>query len=590
MTNWPLLTLSVTTEEDVVRARQRARQLAGLLGFEAQDQTRIATAVSEIARNTVTYGRGGRAEFMLQGKHPAQTLMIRFSDRGPGITELERVLDGSYVSTTGMGVGIAGTRRLMDAFNIQAAPGGGTVVEIGKNLTTKKAPTRARLADVAAMLAQPGAISPLSELEAQNRELLNSLSELKSRQEEVGHLSTELDDTNRGVMALYAELDQRAEALRQASEVKTRFLSNMSHEFRTPLNSILALSRLLLDRTDGDLSAEQEKQVLYIRKSAETLTGMINDLLDIAKVEAGKVDVQIGEFTVGELFGALRGVMRPLLHGETVELLFQERGVIPALHSDEGKISQILRNLISNALKFTERGEVRVTAELHEPDLIVFDVADTGIGIEAQDLGRIFDEFSQVRSSLQSRAKGSGLGLPLSRKLAELLGGRLNVQSTPGQGSVFSLALPADMRTVQDPVAPSVIAERNSAARRVLIIDDEEASRYVLRQFLAGDSRMELTEVESGTEGLRRAQQDKPDLVLLDLKLPGLDGFEIFRTLRGDPATRHIPIVVVTSSLLTDEDQHALAGAAGILSKATLSRPLLSAVLADVWTQIGAAG
>lgn len=588
MTGLTVLTVDLAREEDIVRARQQARELAARLGFEKQDQSRIATAVSEIARNTVTYGRGGRAEFRVEGNHPAQSLTVRFTDRGPGIADLKGVLDGQYVSPTGMGVGIAGTRRLMDTFSIQSVPGGGTTVVFGKLLSGRTPLTRDRLAALATGMAPPATINPLSELEAQDHALLDSLSELKSRQEEVGQLSAELDDTNRGVMALYAELDQRAEALRQASDVKTRFLSNMSHEFRTPLNSILALSRLLLDRSDGELTTEQERQVLYIRRSAETLTSMINDLLDIAKVEAGRLDVDVREFSVAELFGGLRGVMRPLLHGDKVELVFHERGVVPTLRTDEGKVSQILRNLISNALKFTERGEVRVSAELHEPDLVVFDVSDTGIGIDAADLGRIFDEFTQVNSALQSRTKGSGLGLPLSRKLAELLGGSLNAQSSPGSGSVFSLAIPADLRAPPD-AAAAVAKGRGETTRRVLLIDDEEAARYVLRQLLSADARIELTEADTGTEGLRRAQRDQPHLVLLDLDLPGLDGFEIFRTLRGDAATRHIPVVVVTSSVLTVDDQRRLEGVAGILSKATLSKRLLAAVLADVWVQIGAA-
>lgn len=589
MVNRPLLTLAVAAEDDIVRARQRARQLAELLGFERQDQTRIATAVSEIARNTVIYGRGGRVEFVLQGPTPRQALAVRFSDNGPGIANPDAILEGRYVSPTGMGMGITGTRRLMDDFTIETPASGGTVVSFSKTLPPGKPVPSGRLSAVSARLTQSDAPNAQSELMVQNQELMRSLSELRARHDEIRQLSTELEDTNRGVMALYAELDQRAEELRQASESKSRFLSNMSHEFRTPLNSILALSRMLLDRGDGDLTEEQERQVGYIRKSAESLTGMVNDLLDIAKVEAGKVDVVVGEFSVPELFGGLRGVMRPLLDEGSVELIFEENGPLPVLHTDEGKVSQILRNLISNALKFTERGEIRVSAALRRPDSLVFDVTDTGIGIAPRDIDRIFDEFAQVKSTFQLRSKGSGLGLPLSRRLAELLGGTLTVRSDPGRGSVFTLAIPADLRPGGEKTVAEVVVERPIADRHVLIVDDEEASRYVLRQLLATETRIVLSEADNGTEGLRRVQFELPDLVLLDLDLPGLDGFEIFRTLRGDPATRHIPIVIVTSSVLTPADQSRLSGAASIISKATLSRPVLSAVLADVWTQIGAA-
>jgi signal transduction histidine kinase len=194
----------------------------------------------------------------------------------------------------------------------------------------------------------------------------------------LAELNQELRDTNRGVVALYAELDERADHLRRADELKSKFLSNMSHEFRTPLNSVLALSRLLLARTDGELTPEQEKQVQFIRKAAESLTELVDDLLDLAKVEAGKTVVTPVEFKAGELFGALRGMLRPLLVGDAVALIFEEADV--PLYTDEGKVSQILRNFLSNAIKFTENGEVR----------------STGIGIAEADLGVIFDEFGQV--------------------------------------------------------------------------------------------------------------------------------------------------------------------------------------------------
>ncbi len=172
-------------------------------------------------------------------------------------------------------------------------------------------------------------------------------------------MNRELDETNRGVVALYAELNDKADFLQRASELKSHFLSNMSHEFRTPLNSILALSQILIDRMDGDLTPEQEKQVTFMRRSAQDLTDLVNDLLDLAKVEAGKVTIRPAEFSVESLFAALRGMLRPLLaQNSSVSLVFEDPVGIPELYTDEAKVSQVLRNFISNALKFTERGEV----------------------------------------------------------------------------------------------------------------------------------------------------------------------------------------------------------------------------------------
>src|SRR5262249_47444258 len=279
---WPVLTIIIKYEHDVVAARQRARQIAGLLGFDPQDQSRIATAVSEIARNAFNYADGGRVEFQVDGVAAQQSLLIEVKDEGPGIAELENVLQGQYRSATGMGLGIMGARRLMDACEISSSRGSGTNVLMKKRLP-KRVPlvTAERLRALAEQLASERPQSPLEEIQQQNGELLRLLDELRRRQDDLERLNHELEDTNLGVIALYSELDEKAADLRRADEMKSRFLSNMSHEFRTPLNSIIALSQLLLNRSDGDLTEEQEKQVSFIRKGAGTLLEMVGDLLDL---------------------------------------------------------------------------------------------------------------------------------------------------------------------------------------------------------------------------------------------------------------------------------------------------------------------
>jgi signal transduction histidine kinase len=440
----PLLTVSLRTEPDVVVARQRARQIARHLGFEAQDQTRIATAVSEVARNVVQYAGQGRIEFQLEGRTAPQLLLIQVSDGGPGIPHLAAVLSGRYVSQTGMGLGVVGARRLMDQFDIASAPGQGTTVTLGK-LLPRSAPIldAAALGRVGRALAAEGLQNPLAEVQYQNQELMRALEELRRRQEELVQLNRELEDTNRGVVALYAELDEKAEHLRRADQMKTRFLSNMSHEFRTPLNSILAIGRLLQLRTDGELTGEQEKQVGFILKGAQDLAELVDDLLDLAKVEAGKISVRPTEFRLEHLFGALRGMLRPLLVTETVKLVFEDAEHIPPLYTDEAKVSQVLRNFLSNALKFTERGEVRVSAALSEDgQRVALSVADTGIGIAPQDHDKVFDDFRQLDSSTSRGHGGTGLGLSICRRLATMLGGRIALESAPGRGSTFTLHVP----------------------------------------------------------------------------------------------------------------------------------------------------
>ena len=255
-------------------------------------------------------------------------------------------------------------------------------------------------------------------------------------------LRSELEETNRGVLALYAELDSQAEQLREATELKSRFLAYMSHEFRTPINSIRSITRLLLDRVDGPLTEEQERQVSFIQQNATEFAEMVDDLLDLAKVEAGRVEISPAWFEMVDLFSALRGMFKPVLTNPDVNLVFEEPQDIPKLYTDDRKLSQILRNFISNALKFTPRGEVRVSAQLADPGHVTFSVTDTGIGIAADFHESIFEDFSQVQSPLQKRLRGTGLGLSLSKKLAQLLGGSVRLQSAPGKGSIFSVTLP----------------------------------------------------------------------------------------------------------------------------------------------------
>lgn len=438
-----LLTQPVRQEQDVVAARQRARQAAELLGFDAQQQTRIATAVSEIARNAFRYAGGGEMEVRVEGALPRQSLRVRVRDQGPGIPDVDAVLEGRYRSATGMGMGIAGTRRLMDHFRLDSGPGG-TVVEFGRALPAARgAVGEAELARIADELARRRPGSPFDEIQRQNQELLQALDELRAREHDLLRLNQELEDTNRGVVALYAELDESVAQLRRTSAQRAQFLSYMSHEFRTPLDSMIALTGLLLARVDGDLTSEQEKQVGYVQRSARDLLNLVDDLLDTARVDAGQVTVRPAPFSVAELFRALQATLRPLRTREQVALVFQAEPAVPELDTDESKVSQVLRNLVSNALKFTQRGEVRVAARPTDGDRVEFRVSDTGMGIPEGDQERIFEDFAQVESSVQRRVKGTGLGLPLSRKLAGLLGGTLSVSSTPGEGSVFTLVIPA---------------------------------------------------------------------------------------------------------------------------------------------------
>jgi len=271
--------------------------------------------------------------------------------------------------------------------------------------------------------------------------------ELQRLRLEADALRAELDETNQGVLALYAELDEQAEQLREVSELKSRFLSYMSHEFRTPLGSILSMTRLLEDGMDGPLTAEQRRQVRFISASTSELREMVDDLLDLAKIEAGRITISPAWFDLMDLFSALRGMFRPLVEGNQVDLLFEDPPVMPMLYTDDKKLAQILRNFISNALKFTPSGQVVVSTQREGENAVRFSVRDTGIGIPAELQSTLFEDFVQVDTPLQKRLRGTGLGLSLCKRFAELLGGHVGVESEIGTGSNFYVVLPLTLAT-----------------------------------------------------------------------------------------------------------------------------------------------
>jgi signal transduction histidine kinase/CheY-like chemotaxis protein len=573
-----ILTYALNVQSDVVGARQRARQISALLGFDGREQTRIATSVSEIARNAFRYAGGGKVEFEVEGETAPQLFTIRVSDEGPGIEHLDEVLEGTYQSSTGMGIGLIGSKRLMDRWEIHSVPGKGTSVTLGK-LLPDDAPlvTPMSAGKLVSKLATLPQTTSLAEVQAQNAELLVTLAELQEKQDRLIEMARELEDTNRGVVALYAELDEKAVHLRRADEMKSRFLSNMSHEFRTPLNSVRALSGLLLARTDGPLSPEQETQVKFISKAVEDLSELVNDLLDLAKIEAGKIDVRPARFEVVELFSALRGMLRPLLVTETVDLVFDAPESLPSLNTDESKVSQILRNFISNALKFTERGAVTVRARLEAGDIVVFEVEDTGIGIALEDMELIFEEFAQIPGPLQRRVKGTGLGLPLCRKLATILGGDVSVTSEPGKGSTFSARIPLDFRGEEPARAPeeSGLARVPVQGDWVLAIEDEAPLRMLYEKFLKG-SAFPVVTVATLAEARDLLKSVRPCAVILDIFLPGEEQ-HTWRWLAETKAQEgSMPIVVVTQA---DDERKALSlGADAYLAKPVAREPLLAAL------------
>jgi signal transduction histidine kinase/CheY-like chemotaxis protein len=469
-----------------------------------------------------------------------------FLKLAPGASLTEVVAPGGE-GKLGRMLGGAGARPSAEPWEVVLAPGGSpqTVALWARALD------EGRLAVTGSLLPEDygralGQLSAnLSEMSALHRETERQQRELLRRHEELVRLYRELEESDKGLIALHAEIGEKDDSLRRAAEVKSRLVANVSHEFRTPLNSILGLTKLLLARSDGDLNEEQEKQLEFVRQSAEALYTLVNDLLDLSKMEAGKTMLRSVTFTANGLLTSLRGMLRPLLTNPAVEFVVEELAEDVDFETDEGKVAQILRNLVSNALKFTERGEVRVRAR-RDGAHAVFEVSDTGVGIAPRDLDLVFEEFYQVDHELQRRSKGTGLGLPLSRHLAERLGGSLTATSEPGRGSTFALRVPRRHPEVSEMAALVERSERVASGQApILVIEDDRQTLFLYEKYLRGSGFRVLPArtLDDARAALRRV---KPAAVVLDVMLDGEASWGFLNELKTDPETRDVPALVVT--------------------------------------------
>lgn len=390
-----------------------------------------------------------------------------------------------------------------------------------------------------------------------HREVVAQKREIERRHQELLRMHRELDDAHRGVLTLHGEIAEQSDELRRQGEIKTRVVANVSHEFRTPLHAILGLVQLLDEGIDGPLGDEQRKQVRFIRSSAEDLLQLVNDVLELTRGEAGHVPMRIDRFTLGEFVASLRGMLRPLVPaGAAALLVWDEPSPAAELETDRGKLAQILRNLVANALKFTARGQVRVRAELGEDGEARFTVADTGVGIPREALDRIFEAFVQLDNPLQAQLKGSGLGLEISRRLAGTLGGEITVESEVGVGSTFTVTVPRLHPEVVE--LQSIEARSRSApvgSGSILVVEDDRRSIFIYEKYLtlAGFHVVPARDIEAARAVLARA---RPAAVVLDVMLEHETSWGLLADLKRDPETADIPVLVITISA---REQQALA-------------------------------
>jgi len=350
------------------------------------------------------------------------------------------------------------------------------------------------------------------------------------------------------------ELELANAQIAEVSRLKSEFLANMSHELRTPLNAILGFSELLRDELAGRISEKQRRDCLdNIYTSGRHLLGLINNVLDLTKIEAGRMDLVYEEFSVESALREVLNVVRGLATKKEIELTSSIEPAETMLIADKNKFKQVLYNLLSNAIKFTPgNGRVAVQARVKDAHLRV-NVVDSGVGIPKALQHKIFGAFYQVQSANNREYPGTGLGLALTKKLVELHGGTIEFESTVGQGTIFTVAIP--LRPIR------------SGPTRVLIVEDNASNRDLAQMVLEGNG-FTVDTASSGQEGMDKARHLRPDLILMDMQLPGVDGLAVTRSLKSDPATANIPVVALTANALKGtEDQALAAGCTGYIAK-----------------------
>ena len=401
-----------------------------------------------------------------------------------------------------------------------------------------------------------GSLYNINDRKRAGEELQRAHDQLEVRIEE---RTTALRETNRRLQQEIAEREQAQAALLQAKEAaeaatraKSEFLAKMSHELRTPMNAIIGFTRLVMRRCKDILPSTQYENLGKILVSAERLLALINDILDLAKVEAGRIEMLPVRFELEPLISECLQTIEPMLKGERVQLLKDVDTDLPRLTTDKDRLRQILTNLLSNAVKFTENGSVKVTAKRHGSEITIA-IADTGIGVPAQALERIFEEFHQVDSSATRQHGGTGLGLAISRHFARLLGGDITVQSALGVGSIFTVTLPLGLgvgtqlgSSHADPHSDeSRAAEAAPHQKIILVIDDDANVVYLLRENLA-EAGYRVIGAANADEGRQKARAFKPFAITLDILMPQQDGWQMLHELKTDASTRDIPIIVLS--------------------------------------------
>jgi signal transduction histidine kinase/DNA-binding response OmpR family regulator len=477
------------------------------------------------------------------------------------------------------------------AYAAQAAPAIAIALQGAKSRSRLQELLEQTQAQSEELQAQHGELENINaELEAQAEKLQASEEELKVQQEELLQTNHELEERsrlleerNQLIVEKNMDIQRKAEELELSTRYKSEFLANMSHELRTPLNSVLLLSRLLSENNSKNLTPEQVEYAQVIQSSGQGLLSLIDEILDLSKIEAGKMELEYGTVMVQEIVQDMRSLFAPMAKEKSLQFSIETDEKLPSqVETDKMRLEQVLKNLLSNALKFTSKGSVRMKIESVGDDrsFMSFSVIDTGIGIPKEKQGLIFEAFQQADGSTRRKYGGTGLGLSISRELTRLLGGEMKVSSEPGKGSEFTIYIPVSkavqarrqqpaeqpspeekteaVQQEQQPQRKDLRAEKIPAAlpddrndvkagdKTILIIEDDTGFARALLHFTRERGYKGLVAVR-GDEGLELARMHRPLGILLDLQLPVKDGWEVMEELKSNPATRHIPVHIMSS-------------------------------------------
>ena len=567
--------LKIHTGKDIATAGNIGSHLAKTLCFDKTACIETGTAVLEFSRNMIERARQGKIIFMLARRNDKTSGLVFVFEEGSPKKNTGKLAPEDSVSEEFVEIETMG-QLLMDDFYIQSNPPKGTTITAAKWLPAyAKKLTAQRITSIQNAFTEfmenrnPQLVETIN---TQNNELLFLLKKLQQKDEKIKMLGQELKDTSKGVAGLKKELEDRAIVFEKtrlqaemANKAKSEFLANMSHEIRTPMNAILGFTEILENKiTDKTLL----KYLSSISSSGKALLNIINDILDLSKIEAGKLELQYEAVNLFSLMNDVGQIFDHKTRQKKIDFLLEIDSSIPkVIFTDDVRLRQILFNLVGNAVKFTDEGFVKlsveqvISAEENETVNLLFQVEDSGIGIPAEQIDKIFGAFEQQKNQNLNKYGGTGLGLTITSRLINMMGGHIEVESTVGKGSKFKVflkklevsSLVESEHKSSEPDISGLIFE----PARLLVVDDISHNRELIVNFLQKYD-LEIYSAENGKEAVKIAMKHKPDLILMDLKMPVMDGFEATSIIKSNSDLSSVPIIALTASALKEEQEKIL--------------------------------